>query len=940
MATARFSIGIDLGTTNSALAFVSLVGEGKPEIFFVPQWERLASLAERATLPSFLYLPEDAVAAHFRGRAAGTGQWIIGRFARAKAGETPGRVVHSAKSWLCHHAADRSAAFLPWGSTDLANERKISPVRASALILNYLRGTWNSRFADAAFAFDDQEITVTVPASFDAGAQRLTIAAAEEAGFPEGVRLLEEPQAAFYCWLERHDPAHELWQRLDESDAAPRHALVIDIGGGTSDFSLFELRLNDPSPIPDITRVAVSEHILLGGDNIDLAIAHLIEPRLAGRGGQLSGAQWDHLVASCCDLKERALASAGLPDERFVVALPGRGSGMVAGSQVATVTRAELEGVLLDGFFPVCDAGARPYRTQAALREWGLPYASDSAVTRHLADFLRDRPRVDAVLFNGGSVQPPLVRQRLREQIGAWQNGFAPHILENEEPALAVARGAARYGALLHHQTRHIAAGAARAVFLEVQATPASDGEAAHPSLVCVLPCGAAPTELFEIDDPALELRTEQLVRFQVYSSSRHGRSRAGDILEWRENDFHALPPLQTIVRMAEPSHPGASGTVPVRLVAQMNALGLLQISCVSADRASQHSWPLEFNMRPHDQSSAGVPSAGRAREAAVQIEPNATAEALETARKQIGIVFAHRSGKTDKVTAGIILKSLERIIGSPRSEWNGPLLRALWPALDERLDGRRLSVDLEEAWLIVAGFLLRPGFGVVRDDLRIDALWRLHHAGPCFPGRRIKCQEYILWRRVAGGLTRERQNKLLAGELDRIRSGKAPVELVRLAGSLERIPHETKAELVSGFIEVAVTLARAKRHCAPYLAALGHLLNRAPLYAGPETVVSPDLVEHAYSAFRGFDWAEPELLELQTLFLRAARVVGDRSLDVSMRLRDLIARKMENSGVPPVRTANIRGFMPVGRSDRASLYDEALPPGLVLAMGQEEAGS
>jgi molecular chaperone DnaK (HSP70) len=936
-ARARFSIGIDLGTTNSALAFAPLVSEGTPEILFIPQWESLAGLMEEPTLPSFLYLPEKALAEYFRGREVGSGQWIVGRFARTKASETPGRVVHSAKSWLCHHAADRSAAFLPWGSTDLAREQKISPVRASALILNYLRGTWDSRFAETGFAFNDQEITITVPASFDAAAQRLTIAAAEEAGFPDDVRLLEEPQAAFYCWLERHDSAHELWQRLDDCDAGLRHVLVIDIGGGTSDFSLFELRLNEQSPIPDIRRVAVSEHILLGGDNVDLAIAHFLEPRLAAGGGQLSGAQWDHLVASCCDLKERALAAEGPPDERFVVALAGRGSGMVAGSQVATVTRAEIEDVLMGGFFPLCDAEARPYLTQMALKEWGLPYPSDSAVTRHLAEFLRDRPRVDAVLFNGGSVRPPLLRQRLREQVGAWQDGFVPHILENEEPALAVARGAARFGTLLHHQSGHIEAAGARAVFLEVQEIPATDGDTAHPSLVCVLPQGAAPSELFEIADLGLKVRTDQLVRFRAYSSSRFSSSRAGDILMWREDDFHALPPLQTIIRTAQPSRLGTSGSLPVRLVARMNALGLLQISCVSADPGNQKSWPLEFNMRPHDPEGAGAP--GSAREATVQIEPNAAADALETARKQIGIVFAHPAGKRDKVTAGTILKSVERILGLPRSGWNGPLLRALWPTLDERLDGRRLSVDHEEAWLIVAGFLLRPGFGVVRDDLRIDALWRLHDAGPCFPGRRIKCQEYILWRRVAGGLTRERQNKLLAGELDRIRSGKAPDELVRLAGSLELIPHETKAELVSCFIDIAVTLTRAKRHCAPYLAALGLLLNRTPLYGGPETIVSPDLVERAYSAFQGFNWTEPELLELQTLFARAARVVGDRSLDVPKPLRGLIAGKMEKSGVSPLRTAKIREFFPVGRSDRASLYDDSLPPGLVLGTGHDGAG-
>lgn len=935
MASARFSIGIDLGTTNSVLAFVPLVGDAVPEILPVPQWEGLTRLVEAPTLPSFLYLPEDAAAAHLRGQGEGKtkaeAEWIIGRFARAKTGEVPGRVVHSAKSWLCHHAADRSAPFLPWGSEDLPRERKISPLHASALILNYLRGSWNDQFAKAGFAFDDQEITVTVPASFDAAAQRLTIAAAEEAGFAHDVRLLEEPQAAFYCWLDRPNAADELKRSLDAGGA--RHVLVVDIGGGTSDFSLFELRLDETGQVPEISRVAVSDHILLGGDNVDHAIAHFVEPRLGGRGGGLSGAQWDHLVAACRDLKERVLTGAGLPDERFTIALPGRGSGMIGGSQAATVTRADIEGLLLEGFFPACDAAARPYRTQTGLREWGLPYASDSAVTRHLAGFLRDRPRVDAVLFNGGSMQPSLVRQRVVEQIAAWQGGVAPHVLENDEPALAVARGAARFGALLHHRQRSIEAGAARAVFLEVERMRTTPNEGAHSPLVCVLPRGAAPEQVFEIADLPLEVRTERLVRFQAYSSTRHGNSRAGDILGWREGEFDALPLLQTIIRPTGPGRPGT--TVPVRLAARMNALGLLQISCVGADPANRESWPLEFNLRAHEEVGAGV--AGPARAGATQLEPNATADALQAAREAIGMLFAAPAGKAGKVTVGAVFKGLERILGSPRGGWNASLLRALWPALDERFDGRRHSADHEEAWLILAGFLLRPGFGVLGDERRMDALWRLRDAGPCFPGRRIKSQEYILWRRLAGGLTRERQTRLLTGELDKIRTGKAPAELVRLAGSLELIAHATKAELIASFIDTAVTLARAKQHCAPYLAALGLLLNRAPLHAGPETVVSPEFVERAYAAFRTFDWTDPELLELQTLFLRAARVIGDRSLDVPMPLRDQIAGKLESSGVAALQTAKIRGFVEVGRSDRASLYDEALPPGLVLA--QNDAG-
>jgi molecular chaperone DnaK (HSP70) len=926
MAQPRFSIGIDLGTTNSALAFVPLSGEAKPGSLLIPQWDTLAGLAEEAALPSFLYLPEDAVAARLRGRAAGTGEWVVGRLARRKAAETPGRVVHSAKSWLCHHTADRSAPFLPWASEDLSPEQKISPVRASALILNCLRAAWNDRFAAEGFTFDDQIITIAVPASFDAAAQRLTVAAAEQAGFPEGVRLIEEPQAAFYCWLEQHDAARELWHQLPERDAGQRHVLVIDIGGGTSDFSLFELRQDSPPAVPGIRRVAVSEHILLGGDNIDLAIAHLVEARLAGERGQLAGPQWDHLVAACRDLKETVLAGSGPPDQHFAVSLPGRGSGLIAGTRTATVTRAELEGMLLEGFFPVCDARARPYRAQAALREWGLPYAADSAVTRHLADFIRDRPRVDAVLFNGGSLHPPLLRRRLCDQFGAWQDGFAPFVLENAEPVLAVARGAARSGTLVHRKAGRIAAGAAHAVFLEVHGPASQDGGAGHPALVCVLPHGASPEQLFEIADPALELRINRLVRFRAYSSSKLGNCRAGELLTWREGDFQALPPLQTIVEVGEAIRPRTSGTVPVRLAAKMNALGLVQISCVSADPAIQRSWPLEFNLRPREQGGAWWPDA-----AAVQTEPNAARDALEAARSRIGIMFANAPVGRDRVTAAGVLKSLERTFGLPRSEWNASLLRALWPFLEARSDGRRLSVDHEEAWLAVAGFLLRPGFGVAGDGLRIDSLWQLCEA-PFFRSRRIKCQEYILWRRLAGGLPRERQEKLLAGEIDRVRSGKAPAEFVRLAGSLELIPLEMKTELASLFIDAAVSLARARRHCAPYLAALGCLLNRVPLHGGPETVVSAALVEQAYAVFRSFDWAEPELLGLQTLFLRAARVVGDRSLDVPKVLRSLIAGKLESSGVAHLRTAKIRGFVPVGLADRSSLYDEPLPPGLVLA--------
>ena len=504
MAQAKFSIGIDLGTSNSALAFSLLTGEGGSEVLAIPQWDTASTATHSFTLPSFLYLPEEAIATQIRGRGLSCGEWVVGRLAQRKASETPGRVAHSAKSWLCHHAADRSAPFLPWGSDELTQQDKISPVFASALILEHLRAAWDARFAGQGpgFQFDTQEITITVPASFDAAAQRLTLAAVQEAGFPDHTRLLEEPQAAFYRWLEQQGGCDDPWS--DRRDGV-HHVLVIDVGGGTSDFSLFELSLLDGSRDLRIKRVAVSNHILLGGDNIDLAIAHLLEPRLVSGEIALSAGQWDHLVARCRSLKESVLGYEGAPDEVFTVSVPGRSSRLIAGSLSAQLTCMELEELVLNGFFPGCRATDRPRRALGAVREWGLPYAFDSAVTRHLAEFLHGRPRVDAVLFNGSSLFPQRLRDRLCEQIGLWQEGHRPEVLENAELDLAVARGAAYFGKLMLFEARRIEAGAARAVFLETHREAAhskSRDEAARRSLVCILPLGAPHVDAFidEID--------------------------------------------------------------------------------------------------------------------------------------------------------------------------------------------------------------------------------------------------------------------------------------------------------------------------------------------------------------------------------------------------------------------------------------------------------
>jgi len=912
MVQPRFSIGIDLGTSNSALAFAPLDGDGGTEVLAIPQWDGEATRTEATTLPSALYWPESPV-------EGDPGGWIVGRLARRKAGEVPGRVVLSAKSWLCHHAADRTAPFLPWGGDELGAADKISPVEAAALVLRHLWSAWDARFAAQGpdYCFEAQDITITVPASFDAVAQRLTLDAARDAGFPDRTRLLEEPQAAFAWWLEQRHGGGDIWAALPDPAGERHHVLVVDVGGGTTDFSLFELRRDDNGPAPRIVRVAVSDHILLGGDNIDLALAHLMEPRLTRGLAPLSAGQWDHLVSACRALKERVLSEDGAPTDTFTLSVPGRGSGMIGGALTAELSRADLDSLLFDGFFPACGADEQPKRAATAIKEWGLPYAFDGAVTRHLADFLRERPRVDAVLFNGGSLQPQRLRDGLCARIAAWQDGAVPHVLDNRQLDLAVARGAAYSGWLRHRHVGAIEAGSARAVFIEAHS---DDDSAAARSLVCLLPHGAAVERDFEASGLDLSLRLDRMVSFRVHTSTRHDAVRLGDVVALDPDRFRALPPLETVLRAPDGS---TAETIPVGLVARVNELGLLQVSIHSRAPGLDQVWPLDFNLRQPERTEAEAP---------VQAEANAPPDKIEAAAARIKAVLGRPAGKGDKLTAPRLLQSLEQILGLPRGSWNAVLLRALWPSLESCRDGLGLSVEHEEAWLAVAGFLLRPGFGVAQDEARIDTLWRLRETGARFPGKRIRVQEQILWRRLAGGLSRERQEALAQSEMARIvQSKSAAPELIRMVGAFERLGPELKADLVRRFIDSAAALASEHKHCAPYLAALGALLNRTPFHSGPEAVMPPALVEQAFDALRGFDWADPELIEAQTLFLRAARAVADRTVDLGESLRLKIANRLEKCGVSPTRTARLKSVVAVERAEQIGYFGDDVPPGLIL---------
>jgi hypothetical protein len=478
----------------------------------------------------------------------------------------------------------------------------------------------------------------------------------------------------------------------------------------------------------------------------------------------------------------------------------------------------------------------------------------------------------------------------------------------------------------VQRRAQRIEAGAARAIYLEVHKR-AAQNETSNPALICILPRGAASEEKFRVSEVGLELRVNRLVRFRPFYSTRRGKDKAGSVVPWNDRDFQPLPPLETTPRLAGPLPEG--DRLPVILTARINELGLLHVACVSADPDVRETWPLEFNLRPNE---SGNEKPRHTDDLAVMASPEVDLERLDAARARIRTLFSRPLDRRDKLTATNLLKSLERILSMPKADWNYLLIRSLWPTLQQCLSCRKESVEHEETWLILAGFLLRPGFGAEGDVARINELWQLQVDGAAYPGKRIQLQQYILWRRVAGGLSRERQEAILAAELPKLRTQKnPPAELVRLAGSLEKISPTNKLELVEHFLRNARELAEEKQYCAPYLAALGLLLNRTPLYAGPETILAPAHVEQAFDTLSDLDWTEPELSEIQTLFLRAGRIVDNPNIDLPGRLREKIASKLQKCGVAPPRLGRLRTFVPVAQGDRASLFGESLPPGLVL---------
>jgi molecular chaperone DnaK (HSP70) len=578
-------VGIDLGTTNSAVAYVDSSTEDAPiQRFAVPQLVAAGQVEPRATLPSFSYLPSphDFAAGALSLPWDGSGQAaLVGELARTRGAEAPSRLVASAKSWLCHPALDRKGPILPWGAGD--EVAKISPVDASKNVLYHIACAWAHSFPDAPLG--QQDVFLTVPASFDAVARDLTMDAARRAGLPR-VTLLEEPQSAFYSFLAH---AGDRWRReLGVGDVV----LVCDVGGGTTDFTLIEVV--DRGGNLELERVAVGDHILLGGDNMDLALSYRLAQKLGDKGTKLDAWQQRSLTQACRGAKEEILGNPTIA--RLPVAILGRGSRLIGGTLKCELERADVEATLLDGFFPSSGPTDKVQRgRRTGFQELGLPYASDPALTRHLAEFLSRHGRTPtAILYNGGVMKGPALRHRLHQVLESW--GSAPiKTLEGTDLDLAVAHGAAYYGLVRRGRGVRIRGGAARAYYLGVEtAMPAIPGMPPPLKALCVVPFGTEEGTEAELPGQEFGLVVGDPAEFHFLGSSSRRDDRLGDVLERFGEDIEELAPLLTVL---EPGPDQAPGTVvPVRLVCHVTAVGTLELYCVSRDRA--HRWKLEFHVR------------------------------------------------------------------------------------------------------------------------------------------------------------------------------------------------------------------------------------------------------------------------------------------------------------------------------------------------------
>jgi len=919
----NYLVGIDLGTTHTVVAYAK-AGDGQQDIELFPIEQLVApgQVAARSLLPSVRYHPAEGELSGEDAAFSPPGETaVIGEAARQLGAKSSGRLVTSAKSWLSHPSVDHNAEILPWGGSN--DVSKISPIDASASYLSHIRTVWRHNFSDA--PLEQQDIVITVPASFDEAARSLTLEAAKIAGL-NNVRLLEEPQAVCYDWLRRN--AGKINERLENV-----HLLLIcDVGGGTTDLTLIKVEHGEGEP--KLTRIGVGDHLMLGGDNIDLALAHLVESRLSGNEKRLSAADLSQLLEQCRIVKERLLADDA--PEQVKVTLLGSGARLIGSSRSAILTRAEVRAIALDGFFPLSGLDELPDRKRSGVVEFGLPYAAEPAVSKHIAAFLKLHKEAahdalqgqgtvpDAILLNGGVFRSQPIAQRMADLISFWsraeQEFKPPLMLENHHPELAVAFGAVSFAMARRDLKLKIGGGSARSYFLLIDTDTPSGKASARQQGICILPKGSEEGEEVILKDRRFALRLGVPVRFHLVSMSGDTEFKPGDVTEITDL-FHSLPPLAAAFD-GDDNNPAAE--VIVQLAVTQTEIGTLKIQCVSVDDNRQR-WDVEFQIRKKGLSSNRT-------EAALPVQ-------YAPAVAKISEVFGTKSKQIDPKAVKNLRADLEKILGAERSQWETSLLRAMFAALLEGAKYRRRSENHERVWLSLAGFCCRPGFGYPLDDWRVEQLWKNYSQGIQFVTETQNWTEWwTMWRRIAGGLNAQAQQQIFVdiakyinpaaarqpGVAKQIKS-RGYDDIVRLAAVLERLPVDNKLQLGEWLLK---RLEKAGEPGQSWWA-VGRIGARVPFHGSSHNVIPADIACQWLTQMLAEDWKKTPPAGFAATLI--ARMSGDRVRDIDESMRRQILEKLKSSKSPASWIDLVENVKELDEKEEKQIFGEALPPGLKL---------
>jgi molecular chaperone DnaK (HSP70) len=938
--TFRYVVGIDLGTTNSAVAYVDRTADAHEDqpvhILKIAQLLAAGRVGHSTVLPSFLYLPGS-----YELPAGSTAlpwdkerAYAVGEFAREQGAQVPGRLVSSAKSWLCHAGVDRTRPILPWGAG--SGVELISPVEASARYLQHIRESWNEVIAQGreGYRLEEQMIMLTVPASFDEVARELTIAAALEAGLPR-VTLLEEPLAAFYAWLSQQNGD---WQ----SQMRPGQLiLVCDVGGGTTDFTIIGILEGENGLL--LNRLAVGDHLMLGGDNMDLTLARHLEMQLLGQPGKLGAGRWHQLCHQCCKAKE-ALLGNPQKHQKVDITIMGSGRKLIADTLKFTLTLAQAEELILEGFFPLVSLSEAPSDSRrAGLTEWGLPYAQEPAVTRHLAGFWQNYQGLlqkemgraslypHFVLFNGAALSPSSVRNRIKAVVSGWFQAEAgehwtPVELYNANPELAVARGAAYYGLVRLGEGVRVGAGSPRAYFVKVEKGSDIGARVRVQTAVCLAPRGIEEGFKAELEQPSLNVIANQPVSFQLFSSSTRLGDRLGDIVALDKDEISALPPIRTVLRYGKK---GVTKTLPARLAVRLTEVGTLELWCQS--KQSPHRWQLQFDLRKEREPGSPDLAASETLDLAI----------IEKAQSKILAVYqAEKPHSADPLQT--LVKDLVSILKLTKTKWPTQTIRKMADTLMACKDRRSRTHQHEARWLNLLGFCLRPGFGHPLDEWRLKQVWKLYRPGLKY-SRQAQCRSewWIFWRRVAGGLTAGQQrlifqqviqhlqppDKKKSGKKTRKRlSGQEELELWMALANFERLPAEAKVELGLLLLE-KIRKGKPKTQDIWSISRLG---GRIPLYGPMDQVISSKEASAWLDTMLSLNLVVTDALAQSMVHL--ARLTGDRQRDLPSEDLDRVYTWLEKAPrANHYRNLLTRPEATLSDKDRNWMFGEDLPSGLML---------